>query len=83
MLCSMPSTTKLSSASDMASIAAILPTAPAYHSMVGVLAGAGGLGAGVTGMIVWTLLAFAATTLAVVRRRTVSARALLALPAPA
>ena len=67
----------------LTAIAGILPTAPAYQSMVGALTGASGVGAGVVGMLVWTVLAFAATVVAVVRRRTTSARALLAVPAPA
>ena len=67
----------------LTAIADLLPTAPAYHGMVGVLTESGGVGAGVAGMLIWTAVAFGATTLAVVRRRTTSARALLAAPAPA
>lgn len=67
----------------LTAIAGLLPTAPAYHSMVGALTASGGVGAGVAGMLIWTALACAATTLAVARRRTTSARALLAAPAPA
>ncbi len=62
----------------LAGIASLLPTAPAYNAMLGVLASAGGVGAGVVALIVWSLLAFLATTLAVVRRRTTTVRALLA-----
>lgn len=61
----------------LAGIAAVMPTAPAYHAMVAALTTAGGVGAGIAGLVVWTVLAFIATTLAVVRRRTASARALL------
>jgi len=67
----------------LAAVAGILPTAPAYNSMVGALTAAGGVGAGVAGMLIWSVLAFGATVLAVVRRRTTSARALLAAPAAA
>ncbi|QEW04118.1 YhgE/Pip family protein [Microbacterium lushaniae] len=63
-------------------VAGLLPTAPAYEGMLAALTAAGGLGAAVVGLVVWALLAFLATTIAVARRRTVSARALLA-PAPA
>ncbi len=64
----------------LSAIAGVMPTAPAYHAMVGVLAASGGVGAGVVGLLVWAGLAFIATTLAVARRRTISARALLAAP---
>jgi len=67
----------------LSSIAAIMPTSPAYSAMVGVLTSAGGVGAGVAGLIIWTLLAITATTLAVARRRTTSAKALLREPLPA
>lgn len=67
----------------LASLAGLLPTAPAYHAMVGVLTDAGGVSAGVAGLLVWSMLAFAATVIAVARRRSVSTRALLAAPVPA
>jgi putative membrane protein len=52
--------------------------------MVAALTSASGIAAGVAGMVIWALLAFIATVLAVARRRTVSARALLeASPVPA
>lgn len=62
----------------LSGIAAIMPTAPAYNAMVAALTTAGGVGAGIAGLLIWSLLAFIATTLAVVRRRTTSAKALLA-----
>lgn len=61
----------------LSGIAGLMPTAPAYHGMVAALTSATGLGAALTGLIVWTLLGLGATVLAVARRRTTSARALL------
>lgn len=62
----------------LTSVSGLMPTTPAYQAMLGALTDAGGIGAGVTGMIVWAALAFVVTVLAVVRRRTVSTRSLLA-----
>ncbi|WP_235563045.1 YhgE/Pip domain-containing protein [Microbacterium sp. Root53] len=62
-------------------LADILPTAPAYRALLGAVTDAGGTGAAVTALLVWAVLAFAATTLAVARRRTIPAQALLAQPA--
>jgi putative membrane protein len=68
----------------VAAVASLLPTAPAYNGMVAALTSTSGVGAAVGGLIVWTLLSLLATTLAVARRRTTSARALLsASPSPA
>lgn len=67
----------------LTSVASLLPTAPAYQGMLAALTSAGGLGAGLGGLLVWTVLALLATVLAVARRRTVSARSLKAAPAPA
>lgn len=61
----------------LSSIAGIMPTSPAYTAMLAALGPAGGVWAGVVGMLIWAVLAFAATILAVTRRRTTSARALL------
>ncbi|MBD8022461.1 YhgE/Pip family protein [Microbacterium gallinarum] len=61
----------------LADLAALMPTSPAYQGMVAALTEAGGIGAAFAGLIVWALLAFGATILAVARRRTTSARALL------
>jgi putative membrane protein len=64
--------------------AALLPTAPAYNGMLAALTDAGGLGAGIAGLLIWSGLAFLATTLAVARRRVASSRDLLAAsPVPA
>ncbi|GAA3215217.1 YhgE/Pip family protein [Microbacterium terregens] len=68
----------------LADTAALLPTAPAYNGMLAALTDAAGLGAGIAGLLIWSLLAFIATTLAVARRRVANARDLLAAsPAPA
>ncbi|KRA24368.1 hypothetical protein ASD65_07970 [Microbacterium sp. Root61] len=61
----------------LAGVASLMPTSPAYTGMVAALTSAGGVGAAIVGMIVWTVLAFAVTTIAVARRRTTTARALL------
>lgn len=66
----------------LSSIAGLMPTTPAYNAMLAALTAAGGLGAGLAGMIVWAGLALVATIVAVARRRTTKASALLA-PAPA
>ncbi len=61
----------------LSSIANLMPTAPAYHAMVAALTSTSGLGAAIAGLVVWTVLGLAATMIAVARRRTTSARALL------
>lgn len=61
----------------LSGIAGLLPTAPAYQGMVAALTSASGLGAALAGLAVWTLLALTATVVAVARRRTTSAHALL------
>lgn len=66
----------------LSSIAGLMPTTPAYNAMLAALTAAGGLGAGLAGMIVWAGLALVATIVAAARRRTAKASALLA-PAPA
>ncbi|HKP09070.1 MAG TPA: hypothetical protein VJU58_17615, partial [Microbacterium sp.] len=68
----------------LSSVAALLPTGPAYNGMLAALTSASGIGAAIAGLVVWTLLALGATILAVARRRSTSARALLkAAPATA
>lgn len=62
----------------MSGIAALMPTSPAYNGMVAALTSASGIGAAFAGLLIWSLLAFGATTIAVIRRRTISARTLLA-----
>jgi len=64
--------------------AALLPTAPAYNGMLAALTDATGLGAGIAGLLIWTGLAFIATTFAVARQRVAHSRDLLAAsPVPA
>ncbi|MFC8680007.1 YhgE/Pip family protein [Microbacterium ureisolvens] len=61
----------------LSGLAGLMPTTPAYNGMVAALTSASGLGAAIAGLVIWTLLALAATMLAVARRRTTTARALL------
>lgn len=61
----------------LSDIAGFMPTAPAYAGMLAALTSASGLGTAFAGLVIWTLIALAATMIAVVRRRTTSARALL------
>lgn len=61
----------------LSDIAGFMPTAPAYEGMLAALTSASGLGTAFAGLVIWTLIALAATMIAVVRRRTTSARALL------
>jgi putative membrane protein len=61
----------------LTTIAGVMPTAPAYTAMLGVLGTSGGVGGAIVGLVVWAGLAFLATILAVARRRTVSAREVL------
>ncbi|GAA4478893.1 YhgE/Pip family protein [Microbacterium panaciterrae] len=58
----------------LASIAGFLPVSPAATALLGDV----GTPAAITGLLVWTVLSLIATTLAVVARRTTSARAVLA-----
>ena len=62
----------------LAAIAGLLPTAPAYHAMVGALTSAGGVTAGCVGLAAWAVLSLIASVVVVARRRSTSARALLA-----
>ena len=54
-----------------------LPLQPALNAFQSVVTGGGGLAAAIAGLIFWTLGAFAATCLAVVRSRSVTARQLV------
>lgn len=68
----------------LSSIASLMPTSPAYNGMLAALTDSAGLGAGIAGLLIWSLLAFVATTIAVARRRVASSRELLAVsPVPA
>ena len=66
----------------LAAVAGLMPTTPAYTAMLAALTSAGGLGAGLAGMIVWAALALVVTIIAVARRRTAKPSTLLQ-PAPA
>lgn len=61
----------------LAAIAGFLPTSPAATSLLG----GDGTGSAIAALLVWTVLALVATTLAVTARRTTSAKAVLALAA--
>lgn len=68
----------------LSGVAALMPTSPAYNGMLAALTETGGVGAALVGLAVWAVLAFGATVLAVARKRTTSAAALLrTAPAPA
>lgn len=68
----------------LSGIASLMPTSPAYNGMVAALTSESGVGAALAGLAIWSVLAFLATVLAVARKRTTSARELLAAsPAPA
>lgn len=66
----------------LTAVAGLMPTTPSYTAMLSALTSAGGLGAGLAGMIVWAALAVVVTIIAVARRRTAKASTLLQ-PAPA
>ncbi len=66
----------------LSSLAGLMPTSPAYNGMVAALTESAGVGAALAGLTVWAVLSFGATVLAVARRRTTSAHALL-MAAPA
>ncbi|GAA5153071.1 YhgE/Pip domain-containing protein [Microbacterium pseudoresistens] len=63
----------------LASVASALPTSPAATALLGASGTeTNGVGSAVAGLIVWAVLAIGATTLAVARRRTTTAKAVLA-----
>lgn len=62
----------------LAQVSGALPTAPAYRALLGAVTDAGGTGGAVVALAVWAVLAFVVTTIAVARRRTLPAKALLA-----
>lgn len=66
----------------LASLASFMPTAPVYNALLAVLNGTS-VGANIAGMLIWGVIAFVATVLAVARRRTTSAKALRAAPVAA
>jgi len=61
----------------LVAIASWLPTAPGMTAGMAALTSASGLGAGIAGLVIWALLAFGATILAVMRRRSTTPAVLL------
>lgn len=66
----------------LVTVAGLVPTAPALSGGLAALTGTAGVGAGIAGLVIWAVLGVVATTLAVMRRRTTSVKALVS-PAPA
>ncbi|WP_040166337.1 YhgE/Pip domain-containing protein [Microbacterium gorillae] len=67
----------------LTAVAGVLPTAGPFHALSAAVTSAGGLGGAIAVMLVWLILALGATTLAVARRRSTSARALRLRTSPA
>jgi putative membrane protein len=63
--------------SELLGVKAFLPTTPAFDAFLAVMADTGAGGAAIAGLLIWAVLSFAVSTLAVARRRSVSAKALL------
>ncbi|SDQ26187.1 YhgE/Pip family protein [Microbacterium sp. cf332] len=61
----------------LSQIASLLPTASAYRGLLSVLTSAGGGGAAVAGLVIWTLLSLFITVVVIARARTTSVRAVL------
>ena len=59
----------------LGSLAAAMPTAPAYNGMVAALTGQGSVGAALVGLSVWAVLSVLATVIAVARHRSAPAAA--------
>lgn len=55
----------------------LLPTTPAFDALLAVVTGTDGAGTGIAGLLVWAVLSFAASTIVVARRRSLSTKALL------
>ncbi|WP_261167141.1 YhgE/Pip domain-containing protein [Microbacterium sp. Marseille-Q6965] len=62
---------------ELTGVKAVLPTTPAFDAFLAVIAGTGAGGAAIAGLVIWAVLAFLVSTLAVTRRRSVSAKELL------
>ncbi|MEV8267185.1 YhgE/Pip domain-containing protein [Microbacterium sp. NPDC076911] len=62
----------------LSDFASLLPTTPAYNGMLAALTATTGFGAAFAGLVIWSLIGFAVTVLAVARRRSVSSKSLLA-----
>ena len=63
----------------LTSVASLMPTTPAYSGMLAGLTESAGFGAGIAGLLIWSVVAFIVTTIAVARRRVVQSRELLAI----
>ena len=63
----------------LTSVASLMPTTPAYSGMLAALTESAGFGAGIAGLLIWSVVAFIVTTIAVARRRVVQSRELLAI----
>lgn len=63
--------------SELLGLKAFLPTTPAFDAFLAVMADTGAGGAAIAGLLIWAVLSFAVSTLAVARRRSVSTKALL------
>jgi putative membrane protein len=63
--------------SELLGVKAFLPTTPAFDAFLAVMADTGAGGAAIAGLLIWAVLSFAVSTLAVARRRSVSTKALL------
>ncbi|GAA3765635.1 YhgE/Pip domain-containing protein [Microbacterium kribbense] len=61
----------------LVTIAGLMPTAPALSAALAALTASSGVGAGIAWLLIWTVLSFGATVVAVMRRRTTSVQALL------
>ncbi|MCD2498818.1 YhgE/Pip domain-containing protein [Microbacterium nymphoidis] len=59
-------------------VAGVLPTAPAYQGLLALVTPAGGFGAALTALVIWTVLSIVVTTASIARRRFTSVRALQA-----
>lgn len=63
--------------SELLGLKAFLPTTPAFDAFLAVMADTGAGGATIAGLLIWAVLSFAVSTIAVARRRSVSTKALL------
>ena len=66
----------------MEGLRSVLPTTPAFDALLGVVGDAPGIGAGIAGLVIWAVLSFLVTTVAVATRRSVTTKA-LRRPSPA
>lgn len=67
----------------LSELAGLMPTSPAYNGMLSALTSTDGIGAALVGLVIWAVIGFIVTVVAVTRRRSVTSRSLLASPATA